>query len=96
MIRKAWRNAYRAARLGYEVAIHFGSKRRDSNGRYGFIIRPGGHTNWGHMGTSCGTAGQNVAEIMREAERYSLFTRSERGLRRNIMRILVTYAGRLP
>ncbi len=56
-IRAAWRNAYRAARMGHEVAIHFGRNRRDSTGRYGFIIRPGGPSSWGHMGLSSQTRG---------------------------------------
>ncbi len=47
-IRARWRNAYRAARMGHEVALHF--KRRDCYRRCGIIVRPGGPSAWGHMG----------------------------------------------
>lgn len=68
-IRAAWRNAYRAARLGFEVALHFGPKRngkvpRDHIMRHGFIVRPGGPSAWGHMG--CDTAGADYGRWLGE------------------------------
>lgn len=63
-IRAAWRNAYRAARMGHEVAIYFPRNRRDSTGRYGFVIRPGGHTAWGQLGG--GTMGQEHGQWLAE------------------------------